>query len=84
MLMAFGITTVDAKQCHQYRFKASGNHLYLIRHTPLRNYMPNTEQLKKNFNFVSENIENKKILSAYAIVWRYQRSYFKKWHPVTK
>lgn len=67
MLMAFGITTVDANNVISTDLKASGNHLYLIRHTPLRNYMPNTEQLKKNFNFVSENIENKKILSAYAI-----------------
>ena len=39
--------------------------------------MPNTEQLKKNFNFVSENIENK-ILSAYAIGFGgIERSYFK-------
>jgi phosphoribosylformylglycinamidine synthase len=29
--------------------------------------LPNIEQLKKNYNFVSQNIEDKQIISAYAI-----------------
>ena len=46
MLMAFGITTVDAGQVISPELKYEGNKLYLIKHTPEANYMPNVEQLK--------------------------------------
>ena len=45
MLMAFGITTVDADQVISPEFKWEGNKVYLIKHTPLQNRMPDTEQL---------------------------------------
>lgn len=67
MLMAFGITTVNANQVISPEFKGSGNKLYLIKHTENKNYTPNIEQLKNNFDFVSTQIENKKIISAYAL-----------------
>lgn len=67
MLMAFGITTVNAQTVISPEFKKPGNHLYLIQHTPLKSYMPNTDQLKTNFDFISSHIENKTILSAYAL-----------------
>ena len=67
MLMAFGITTVDARTVISPEFKAGGHKLYLIKHTPLNNYMPDTEALKENFSFVSSAIEQGKILSAYAV-----------------
>lgn len=67
MLMAFGITTVNADTVISPEFKQSGSRLYLIKHTEEENYTPNIEQLKDNFDFVSENIENKKIISAYAL-----------------
>ena len=67
MLMAFGITTVDARTVISPEFKKAGNKLYLIKHTPLNNYMPDTEALKENFSFVSSAIEQGKILSAYAV-----------------
>ncbi|MBP3564348.1 MAG: phosphoribosylformylglycinamidine synthase [Alistipes sp.] len=67
MLMAFGITTVDARTVISPEFKKTGNKLYLIKHTPLNNYMPDTEALKENFSFVSSAIEQGKIISAYAV-----------------
>ncbi|MDR0438091.1 MAG: phosphoribosylformylglycinamidine synthase [Bacteroidales bacterium] len=66
-LVAFGITTVDAGKIISPEFKKAGNEIYLIKHTPLENYMPDTEQLKKNWNFVTEYIHNGTILSAYSI-----------------
>ena len=67
MLMAFGITTVDANTVISPEFKKSGNNIYLIKHTPLKNYNPNIDELKKIFDFVSSNIENKNIISAYTL-----------------
>ncbi len=67
MLMAFGITTVDARVVISPEFKKAGNYVYLIKHTPLNNYNPNIDELKNIFDFVSTNIENKNIVSAYAI-----------------
>ena len=68
MLMAFGITTVDARTVISPEFKKPGNKIYLIKHTPLKNYNPNIDELKEIFDFVSSNIENKNIVSAYAII----------------
>lgn len=67
MLMAFGITTVDAGSVISTDFKKAGNRLYVIAHTPLANYMPDTKALKELFNFVSTNIESGAIKSAYAV-----------------
>ena len=67
MLMAFGITTVDANTVISPEFKKAGNNIYLIKHTPLKNYNPNIDELKKIFDFVSSNIENKNIISAYTL-----------------
>ena len=67
MLMAFGITTVDARTVISPEFKAAGHKLYIVKHTPLANYMPDTDQLKRNFDFVSSAIEQGKIVAAYAV-----------------
>ena len=67
MLMAFGITTVNANTVISPEFKSAGNKLYLIKHNENENYTPNIEELKDNFEFVSTNIENKNIISAYAL-----------------
>ncbi len=66
-LIAFGVTTVKADDVISPEFKHEGNRLYLIRHTPRENYMPNIEQLKVNWDFVLEKIHSKKIVSAYAL-----------------
>ena len=67
MLMAFGITTVDAAQVISPELKYEGNKLYLIRHTPLANHMPDVEQLKANWNYVHEQIQAENIVSGYAL-----------------
>ena len=67
MLMAFGITTVDAGQVISPELKYEGNRLYLIKHTPLADHMPDTEQLKANWNFIHEQIQAENIVSAYAL-----------------
>ncbi|MEG1841358.1 MAG: phosphoribosylformylglycinamidine synthase [Alistipes sp.] len=66
-LIAFGITTVDAAKVISTDWKRAGSHLYFIRHTPQANYMPDAEQLKENFAFVTNQIEKGKILSAWSV-----------------
>ena len=67
MLMAFGITTVDAGQVISPELKYEGNKLYLIKHTPLANHMPDVEQLKANWKYVHEQIKAENIVSGYAL-----------------
>ncbi len=67
MLMSFGVTTMDARNVVSPEFKKAGNKIYLIKHTPLANYMPDVEQLKKNFDFVTDAIAAGKIVSGYAV-----------------
>ena len=67
MLMAFGITTVDARTVISPEFKRANHNIYVIRHTPEANYMPSTEQLKRNFDFVSRKIEEGDVVAAYAV-----------------
>ena len=67
MLMAFGVTTVDARKVISPEFKAAGHNLYIIRHTPLDNEMPDTEALKRNFTFVSDAVADGRIVAAYAL-----------------
>ena len=66
MLMAFGITTVDARRVISPEFKAPGHKIYVVRHTPREAGMPDTEALKRNFAFVSEQIEAGWIVAAWA------------------
>ncbi len=67
MLMAFGITTVDARTVISPEFKGAGHHIYLVRHTPREDYMPDTGQLKRNFAFVSDQIAAGRIVSAWSV-----------------
>jgi len=66
-LIAFGITTVNANKVISPELKWEGNKLYLIKHTPLSNRMPDVEQLKANWNFVNAKIGDGSIVSGYAI-----------------
>ena len=67
MLMAFGITTVDARTVISTDLKAAGHHLYLIRHTSRANGMPDTEQLKRNFDYVSDCIADGTIVAGWSV-----------------
>ncbi len=66
-LVSFGITTVNANKVISPELKWEGNRLWLVKHTPLKNYMPDVEQLKKNWAFVEEQIENGNAVSAWAV-----------------
>ncbi len=66
-LISFGITTVDAKNVISPELKWEGNRLWLVKHTPLANYMPDVDQLKKNWAFVEEQIAGGNAVSAWAV-----------------
>ena len=66
-LVAFGITTVDARKVISPEFKAPGNRIYLLRHTPLASRMPDTEQLKANWNFLRDCISDGSVVSAWSL-----------------
>ena len=66
-LVAFGITTVDARKVISPEFKSKGNYIYLLEHKPLENYMPDTEALKRNFSYLSQRIDEGDVVSAWSI-----------------
>lgn len=66
-LISFGVTTVSAEKVISPELKWEGNRLYLVKHTPLKNYMPDVEQLKKNWKFVEEQIESGNAVSGWAV-----------------
>lgn len=63
-LIAFGINTVKASRVISPEFEWEGNHLYLIKHHHLSNYMPNTEELKSNWDYILSQKDN--IVSGWA------------------
>ncbi len=67
MLMAFGITTVDAGNVISPEFKQAGSNIYIIRHRPQPDSMPDTAALMRNFDFVADKIADKTIVAAYAV-----------------
>ena len=66
-LIAFGVTTVDAGRVISPELKWEGNKLYLIKHTPLANHMPDVDQLKANWDYVHAQISAGNIVSAWAL-----------------
>ena len=66
-LVAFGITTVDAGRVISPEFKKAGNSIWLIRHTPLPNYMPDSDALKRNWNYLGSQIGSGHIVSAWSL-----------------
>ncbi len=66
-LISFAVTTEKVKNIVSTDLKTSGNYLYLIKHNPLKQMLPNIEQLKLNFEFVYNLNKSKKIASMFAI-----------------
>lgn len=66
-LIAFGITPVKADKVISPELKWEGDRLYLVKHTPLANKMPDTEQLKRNWNNIQEKIEEGTIVAGWAV-----------------
>ncbi len=67
MLMAFGITTVDARRVISTDLKEAGHALYLLKHTPRANHMPDTGALKTLWSYAAERIAAGEIAAAYAV-----------------
>ncbi len=65
-LVAFGITTVDARTVISPEFKKPGNKIYLLIHTPHSDYMPDTDQLKANWSWLHAQIEAGRVVSAWS------------------
>ena len=66
-LVAFGITTVDAREVISPEFKKAGNKIYLLKHTPLPDYMPDTEQLKAHWSWLRSQAVAGKVVSAWSL-----------------
>lgn len=66
-LIAFGITPVKASEVISPEMKWEGDRLYLVRHTPLANKMPDVEQLKKNWDNVNAKINDGTIVAAWSV-----------------
>ena len=66
-LIAFGITTVDAGRVISPEFKEAGHRIYLMKHLPLHNFMPDTNALKKNWEYVHREIAAGNIVSGWAV-----------------
>ena len=66
-LVAFGITTVDARTVISPEFKQAGHSIYLLKHTPLPNRMPDTEALTANWTFLREQILSGNVVSAWSL-----------------
>ena len=66
-LVAFGITTVDARNVISPEFKEAGHSIYLLKHTPLANRMPDTDALMRNWTFLREQILSGNVVSAWSL-----------------
>ena len=66
-LISFGITPVKASKVISPEMKWEGDRLYLVRHNPLDNRMPDVAGLKKNWNYIHEKIEDGTIVAAWAV-----------------
>ncbi len=67
MLMAFGVTKVDANNVISPEFKQVGNYVYFVKHNCNADYTPDTAGLKTNFDFIADGVEQKKIVSGFAV-----------------
>ena len=66
-LVSFAVSMTTAENVISPEFKKAGNNIYLVRTAYDENDLPDLKELKKNFDFIIENIKNKKIVSAAAI-----------------
>ncbi len=66
-LVAFGITTVNAKLVISPELKKAGNYIYLVKHQSLDDFMPDAKQLSMNWDFVRKQVAARKIVSGWAV-----------------
>ena len=66
-LIAFGVAPVDSRNVISPEFKDAGHNLYLLRHKPLANYMPDTDQLRRIYPVLTSLIKDGRVVAAYAL-----------------
>ena len=66
-LIAFGIVPVRASQVISPEFKKAGHPVYLLRHKALADGMPDTDALKKIWDYVHGQIAAGRIVSAWSV-----------------
>ena len=66
-LISFGISTVDASKVISPEFKWGGDKIYLFRHTPRADRMPDVEALKSSWTYIHEEIGSGDITAAWAV-----------------
>ncbi len=66
-LVAFGVAAVDSRVVISPEWKSTGSYLYLVRHTPLANYMPDTAELIDIYETVRHKIFANTITAAWAV-----------------
>ena len=66
-LISFGISTVNASKVISPEFKWGGDKIYLFRHTPRADRMPDVEALKSSWTYIHEGIGSGDITAAWAV-----------------
>mgnify|MGYP000174664922 CR=1 FL=1 len=66
-VITFAVTTAKTDDIVSASFKNPGDYVYLVKHTPVKNNVPNYEQLKENFETVHKLMQEKKIVAASTI-----------------
>ena len=66
-VITFAVTTAKTDNIVSASFKNPGDYVYLVKHTPVKNHVPNYEQLKDNFETVHKLMQEKKIVAASTI-----------------
>ena len=66
-LIAFGITPVRASKVISPEFKQAGHPIFLLRHKPLADGMPDTDALRQIWDFVHAQIAAGRIVSAWSL-----------------
>ena len=66
-VITFAVTTAKTDNIVSASFKNPGDYVYLVKHTPVKNHVPNYEQLKENFETVHKLMQEKKIVAASTI-----------------
>ncbi len=62
--ISFAFTYGDCRNVISTEFKKAGNYIYIVKHSPKSDLMPNVDVLKENYSYIYENIKNKNIISA--------------------
>lgn len=66
-LISFAVATENMKNIVSSEFKTAGEHIYLLKHEPMADFMPDTEQLKAKYTLLNEQMQKGNITSAMTV-----------------